>query len=396
MPLPPGTPLGPYEVRELLGKGGMGEVYRARDRRLDRDVALKVISDSIASDSSARARFEREAKAIAALSHPNILSIFDFSKDQDHWYAVTELLQGETLRDRLRRGRLEPREAIEIAVAVTGGLIAAHERGIVHRDLKPENVFLTRDGTIKILDFGLAQVRKKPTEEEKTEVLATKAGQVVGTVTCMSPEQIRGETVDAATDIFSLGCMLYEMVAGTRPFCGDNPLEVVAAVLKDPPAPLPDDVPPELAQIIMRCLEKDPKSRFASARDLRGALETPLPLAEGGPKGRVRASTTRVIVLPFRIAAPRRESRFPRVFASRCDRRLARRHRLARRAIVAHRIAVRERPDRSCARRRGAGCERHRQRHNPRFGRTSASLRAAHGDAVGDGEVVALDRDLAR
>jgi serine/threonine protein kinase len=191
MPLPPGTPLGPYEVRELLGKGGMGEVYRARDRRLDRDVAIKIISDAIAKDSSARTRFEREAKAIAALTHPNILSIFDFSKDHDHWYAVTELLQGETLRERLRRGPIAPAEATQIAIAVTCGLGAAHERGIVHRDLKPENVFLTRDGGIKILDFGLAQVRKKATDEEQTEVLTTKAGQMVGTVTCMSPEPKR-------------------------------------------------------------------------------------------------------------------------------------------------------------------------------------------------------------
>ena len=301
MPLPPGTPLGPYEVRELLGKGGMGEVYRARDRRLDRDVALKIISDEIAHDAAMRTRFEREAKAIAALTHPNILAIFDFSKDHDHWYAVTELLHGETLRERLRRGRLAPHEATEIAVAVAGGLIAAHERGIVHRDLKPENVFLTRDGGIKILDFGLAQVQKKPTEEEQTEVLATKAGQVVGTVTCMSPEQIRSEEVGPATDIFAFGCMLYEMVAGTRPFCGESTLTVIAAVLKDAPTPLPADVPPELARIIMRCLEKDPSARFASAHDLREALQSPLPLGEGGPKGRVKESHTRVIVLPFRM-----------------------------------------------------------------------------------------------
>src|ERR1700720_423605 len=212
MPLPPGTPLGPYEVRELLGKGGMGEVYRARDRRLDRDVALKVISDAIAHDATARTRFEREAKAIAALTHPNILSIFDFSKDHDHWYAVTELLEGESLRERLRRGKLTVRESTEIASAVAAGLMAAHDRGIIHRDIKPENVFLTRDGAIKILDFGLAHVRKKATEEEKTEVLATKAGQVVGTVTCMAPEQLRSEEIGPATDIFAVGCMLYEMV----------------------------------------------------------------------------------------------------------------------------------------------------------------------------------------
>jgi serine/threonine protein kinase/tetratricopeptide (TPR) repeat protein len=295
LPLPPGTPLGPYEILELLGKGGMGEVYRARDRRLDRDVALKVISDAIAHDSTARARFEREAKAIAALTHPNILSIFDFSKDHDHWYAVTELLQGETLRDRLRRGKLAAPEAIDIVSAVAAGLIAAHDRGIIHRDLKPENVFLTRDGAIKILDFGLAQVKKKATEEEKTEVLATKAGQVVGTVTCMAPEQIRSEEISPATDIFAVGCMLYEMVSGDRPFCGNSSIEVIAAVLKDPPSPLPAEIAPELAQVIMRCLEKEPSDRFPSAREFREALEG------RGQAGSPVLHTTKVIVLPFRM-----------------------------------------------------------------------------------------------
>jgi len=295
MPLPPGTPLGPYEVRELLGKGGMGEVYRARDRRLDRDVALKVISDAIAHDATARTRFEREAKAIAALTHPNILSIFDFSKDHDHWYAVTELLEGESLRERLRRGKMTVRESTEIASAVAAGLMAAHDRGIIHRDIKPENVFLTRDGAIKILDFGLAHVRKKATEEEKTEVLATKAGQVVGTVTCMAPEQLRSEEIGPATDIFAVGCMLYEMVSGSRPFCGDTSIAVIAAVLKDPPAPLPDNVPPDLVRIIMRCLEKDPADRFASAKELRDALS-------GAPfRGAPPTAATRVIVLPFRM-----------------------------------------------------------------------------------------------
>ena len=299
MPLAPGTPLGPYEVRELLGKGGMGEVYRARDQRLDRDVALKVISDAIAHDSSARTRFEREAKAIAALTHPNILSIFDFSKDHDHWYAVMELLQGETLRDRLRHGKLTPQEAIDIASAVAAGLVAAHDHGIIHRDLKPENVFLTRDGAIKILDFGLAQVKRKPTEQDKTEVLATKAGQVIGTVTSMAPEQLRSEETGPATDIFALGCMLYEMVSGERPFCGDNAIAVIAAVLKDPPAPLPEDVPAGLAAVIMKCLQKEARDRFQSAKEFREVLCSGGLEAAGGLKP--AATHTRVIVLPFRM-----------------------------------------------------------------------------------------------
>src|SRR5438105_2671095 len=309
MPLPPGTPLGPYEVRELLGKGGMGEVYRARDRRLDRDVAIKVISDAIAQDSSARMRFEREAKAIAALSHPNILSIFDFSKDQDHWYAVTELLEGETLRARISRGKLGWREAVDIARDVTAGLGAAHERGIVHRDLKPENVFITQSGTIKILDFGLAVVKKPPTVDDKTEVLATKAGQIVGTITCMAPEQIRGETVGPPTDIFALGCMLYEMVAGVRPFCGEGSLDTIAAILTAAPAPLPDDVPPHIAGVILRCLEKNPAKRFASANDVRDAL-----MEDSRPRlSEQRGAAvlhTRVIVLPFRMLRPNNDLDF--------------------------------------------------------------------------------------
>jgi serine/threonine protein kinase/tetratricopeptide (TPR) repeat protein len=297
-----GSRLGPYEIVSLLGKGGMGEVYRARDRRLDRDVAVKVISDEIASDSAARARFEREAKAVASLSHPNIVSIFDFSKDQDHWYAVTELLEGETLRERMRRGKLPWRDAVAIASSVTAGLAVAHERGIVHRDLKPENVFLTKAGSIKILDFGLAVVKKAAKDEEKTEVLATKAGQVVGTVTCMSPEQIRGDRVDATTDIFALGCLIYEAIAGRRPFCGDSTVEVIAAILKDAPQPLPADVPAELAGVVMRCLQKDRAARFASATELRAALED---VCSGGLQAagglKPAPTLTRVIVLPFRM-----------------------------------------------------------------------------------------------
>ena len=306
MPLAPGTTLGPYDVRELLGKGGMGEVYRARDRRLDRDVAVKVISDAIAHDSEARFRFEREAKAIAALSHPNIVSIFDFSKDLDHWYAVTELLEGETLRERLRRGTLPTNEVIEIASAVTAGLSAAHERGIIHRDLKPENVFLTKDGGIKILDFGLAVVRTPTRDDDKTEVLATKAGQVVGTVTCMAPEQLRGEKVEATADIFALGCMLYEALSGQRAFCGETSLDVIASILKDAPAPLPDEIPSQLGQIVMRCLQKEPAARFASARELRAALLSGWSgglQAAGGLKP-AAPQITRVIVLPFRMLRP--------------------------------------------------------------------------------------------
>jgi serine/threonine protein kinase/Flp pilus assembly protein TadD len=305
MSLPPGSVLGPYQVCELLGAGGMGSVYRARDRRLDRDVALKVISETLVEDPSIRSRFEREAKAVAALSHPNIVAIFDFSKDHDVWYAVTELLRGETLRQRLDRGRLGWREAVDIAIAVASGLAAAHERGVIHRDMKPENIFLTDEGRIKILDFGLAMVRKPPSEQEKTEVLATHAGQVVGTVPYMSPEQIRGGEINARADIFALGSTLYEALSGLRPFRGDTSLATIAAILGDKPAPLPDDVPAEIARVVMRCLEKDPAARFASASELREALrnmDDSRPRLSGAAES--AALHTRVIVLPFRMLRP--------------------------------------------------------------------------------------------
>ncbi|MDQ6799465.1 MAG: protein kinase [Acidobacteriota bacterium] len=296
MPIASGTMLGPYEVCDLLGAGGMGSVYRARDRRLDRDVALKVISDDIAQDPGMRSRFEREAKAIAALSHPNILSIFDFSKDHDVLYAVTELLRGETLRRRMDRGKVPWREAVDIALAISSGLAAAHDRGVVHRDLKPENIFLTSDGHVKILDFGLATLRKPASDDEKTEILATKAGQVVGTVPYMAPEQIRGGKINAQTDLFSLGSTLYEALSGRRPFRGENSLATIAAILDDRPPALPDDVPSRVASAIMRCLEKDPAARFASASEFREALSGAAPSAAA-----VRPPDTRVIVLPFRM-----------------------------------------------------------------------------------------------
>ena len=297
MPIASGTMLGPYEVCDLLGAGGMGSVYRARDRRLDRDVALKVISDEIAQDPGMRSRFEREAKAIAALSHPNILSIFDFSKDSEVLYAVTELLRGETLRHRMDRGRIPWREAVDIASAVSAGLAAAHDRGVVHRDLKPENIFLTSDGHVKILDFGLATLRRPSADDDKTEILATKAGQVVGTVPYMSPEQIRGGNVSAQTDLFSLGSTLYEALSGRRPFRGKDSLATIASILDDRPPALPDDVPPRVASAVMRCLEKSPAARFASAAEFREAISGGATL----PAAAVRPPDTRVIVLPFRM-----------------------------------------------------------------------------------------------
>jgi TolB-like protein/Tfp pilus assembly protein PilF len=256
----------------------MGEVYRARDTRLGREVALKVLQGRFADDPSARSRFEREARAVAALSHPNILAIHDFGIDGDVCYSVTELLKGETLRSRLERESLSWRKAVEISVAIADGLAAAHASGIVHRDLKPENVFLTEDGRVKILDFGLA--RQDPNAAVEVEsalptVTQTEPGTVMGTATYMSPEQVRGLSVDARSDIFSFGSILYEMVTGRRAFPGKTSADSMAAILKDSP-PDPSEtgraIPLALARVVNRCLEKSPDERFQSTRDLTYAL----------------------------------------------------------------------------------------------------------------------------
>jgi serine/threonine protein kinase len=274
-----GSRLGPYEILSRLGAGGMGEVYRARDTRLGRDVAVKVIEPGRAGDPSARSRFEREARAVAALSHPNILAIHDFGIEGETGYSVTELLRGETLRSRLDRESLSWRKAVEIAAAVSDGLAAAHMAGIVHRDLKPENVFLTEEGRVKILDFGLARLEPDGSDEGGSAlptVSRTEPGTVLGTVGYMSPEQVRGLPVDARSDIFSLGAVLYEMVTGRRPFAGKSAADVMAAVLRESP-PDPSEsgrkIPDSLARILTRCLEKGPEERFQSARDLTYALQ---------------------------------------------------------------------------------------------------------------------------
>jgi hypothetical protein len=274
-----GHALGPYRVLEKLGEGGMGEVYRAHDTRLDRDVAIKVLPAAVSDDPDRRARFKREAKAVAALSHPNILAIHDVGEHHGVTYAVTELLHGETLRERLtQRGALTPRKAIDIVVQIARGLAAAHARGIVHRDLKPENIFLLADGQIKILDFGLArQAVTAGFGSGATEtVAATDPGTVMGTVGYMSPEQVRGETVDARTDLFALGAVLYEMLSGQRAFRRDTAAETMTAILKDEPPALATsraDFPAALDRIVNHCLEKNAAERFQSARDVAFALE---------------------------------------------------------------------------------------------------------------------------
>src|SRR5262249_9835883 len=281
MTLTAGTKLGPYLIEAPLGAGGMGEVYRARDTRLNREVAIKVLPERVAADPDALARFDREAKAVAALSHPNILALHDFGRDGAIAYAVTELLEGETLRQALSVGPLAPRRAAEYATQIAYGLAAAHEKGIVHRDLKPDNVFVTRDDRVKILDFGLAKpnvAASGPNETQSPTVSGyTEPGVIMGTVGYMSPEQVRGIAVDHRSDLFSFGAVLYEMVAGRRAFLGETHAETMTAILRDEPPALADsgrNVLPALAGVIVHCLEKKPERRFQSARDLASALET--------------------------------------------------------------------------------------------------------------------------
>src|SRR5512139_1357426 len=280
MSLAPGNRLGPYEIVSQLGQGGMGIVFRARDTRLDRDVAVKVLPRNLAEDPEALSRFEREAKAVAALSHPNILAIHDFGHGEEGTvYAAMELLEGETLRQRLQEGALPPRKAVEIALEVASGLAAAHDKGIVHRDLKPENVFLLGSGQVKVLDFGLARVAPGAAEvsgDVPTLSLSTEPGRVMGTVGYMAPEQVRGKVVDARADIFSFGAVLYEMLAGKRAFRGESPVETLNAILKEDPPSLfesTQNVSPALERIVRRCLEKRPEERFRTAHDLGIALD---------------------------------------------------------------------------------------------------------------------------
>ena len=267
------TRLGPYEIVAPIAAGGMGEVYRARDSRLQRDVAVKVLPELFASDPDRRARFEREAQAVAALSHPNILSIFDVGVQGGVAYAVTELLAGETLRERLASGALPLRKVADYGAQIARGLAAAHDKGIVHRDLKPENLFLLDDGRLKILDFGIA--RPAVVESGATMAASTDPGTVMGTAGYMAPEQVRGQPVDQRTDLFALGAVLYEMSSGHRAFQRETPAETMTAILKeDPPEiELATPLPPGLDRIIRHCLEKSPAERFQSARDVAFAIE---------------------------------------------------------------------------------------------------------------------------
>jgi Tol biopolymer transport system component len=299
MSLVTGVRLGPYEIVAPIGAGGMGEVYRARDERIGRDVAVKVLPAEFAADSDRLSRFELEARAAGQLNHPNILTVFDVGTHEGAPYIVTELLEGETLRERLRSGGPPNRKAVEIAVQIAHGLAAAHEKGIVHRDLKPENLFVTTDGHVKILDFGLAKLRPGARltgrEPAPTVVGGTEPGFVMGTVAYMSPEQVRGEGVDHRSDIFSLGVVLYEMLSGAKAFHRDSAVETMNAILKEEPpelTTLDPKAPAGLARVVQHCLEKHPGDRFQSARDLAFDLQ-----ALTAPSGSIGA---RAVALPER------------------------------------------------------------------------------------------------
>ncbi len=290
MALTPGTKLGPYELVALIGAGGMGEVYRACDQRLGRDVAVKILPASFAADADRLRRFEQEARAIAALNHPNILGVHDLGQQDGTPYMVCELLEGETLRAILARGPLSHRKAIDYGVQTAQGLAAAHGKDIAHRDLKPDNIFITREGRVKILDFGLAKTVANDSDATRVGTMTSGApltgvGTVVGTAGYMSPEQVRGATVDCRTDIFSFGAVLYEILSGVRAFQRDTTAETMTAILHDDPPETPTGgrpLPPALDRIVRHCLEKAPEQRFQSARDMAFDLESVTTLTASG------------------------------------------------------------------------------------------------------------------
>ncbi len=279
MPLPPDTQLGPYKIVSFIGAGGMGEVYRAHDTRLLRDVALKVLPASFTAEPERLRRFEQEARSIAALNHPNIVSVYDVGNSDGVHFIVSELLEGDTLRQRITPSGMPARKAIDLAVQLANGLAAAHERGIVHRDLKPENIFITKAGRLKILDFGLAKLRRPREQAETLDGVSeahTSVGQVLGTVGYMSPEQVKGDTIDQRSDIFSFGSILYEMLTGQRAFKRNTGAETMTAILNDDPPEFSRQsapIPPALERIVRHCMEKHPSQRFQSVQDIAFDLE---------------------------------------------------------------------------------------------------------------------------
>jgi len=284
----PGSSLGPYELRGIVGAGGMGEVYRAFDPRLNRDVALKIVPDDLAADPRRRERLRREAQAIAALTHPHIVTIHSAEDIDAHLVLVMELVEGRTLAEVIPSGGMPLPRLVKIAVQIADALGAAHDRGIIHRDLKPRNVMVTGDGRVKVLDFGLAKLRdpiESAASRHETESLweLTGEGKIVGTAAYMSPEQAEGRPLDHRTDLFSLGIVLYEMASGEKPFRGESVVSVLSSILRDVPRPLAElnpRLPREFTRIVRRCLAKDPDERYQSAKDLRLDLDDLRPGAD--------------------------------------------------------------------------------------------------------------------
>ena len=313
MPLTPGTQLGQYEILSALGAGSMGEVYRARDTRLDRDVAIKVLPELVSMDRDRLLRFEQEAKAAAALNHPNILGIYQMGAYLGMPYLVLELLEGKTLTESIRRGPLPMRKVIDYGVQIASGLAAAHEKGIIHRDLKPDNLFVTKDGRVKILDFGLAKLLQPKQTVGNVAATLTLPGMALGTVGYMSPEQVRGFPADQRADVFGLGAILYEMVTGKQTFQRPTSADTMSAILNDElpsMGQLTPEIPAGLERVIRRCLEKDPAQRFQSASDLAFALEAlsdaPLSSASGirvAPKEEPKRSRTTWVAAGVAVAA---------------------------------------------------------------------------------------------
>jgi len=315
MTLQPGTRLGFYEIQSLLGAGGMGEVYRAKDTRLGRDVAVKLLQAEFAGDPDRLARFEREARVVAGLNHPNIVVLYSVEEEHGDRFLTMELVEGRSLDRLVTKGGLPLAHLLDLAIPLADALAAAHDRGVVHRDLKPANVMVTGNGIVKVLDFGLAKLSSPGSPLDATQAISAAAplsapAMVVGTVPYMAPEQIRGETVDARTDVFAFGILLYELATGRRPFQGVTAADVSSAILRDPPPPLlslRSDLPPDLVRIIGRCLEKDPERRVQNVKDVRNELELvrreldsgQVPAAGTGSVGDHGQAEPSIAVLPF-------------------------------------------------------------------------------------------------
>src|SRR5438093_5269299 len=286
MPISIGTQLGSHEITALLGKGGMGEVYRGRDTKLKRDVAIKILPEEFARDADRVSRFQREAEVLASLNHPNIAAIYDVQEAEGSRFLVLELVEGETLADRIQRGPIPVNEALGIAKSICEALEAAHEKGIVHRDLKPANVKITPDGKVKVLDFGLAKAMENAPANATlsnsptlvNSMAASNAGMIIGTAAYMSPEQARGRKADARSDVFSFGCVLYEMLTGQMAFQGEEVSDILASVLAREPdfTALPPDLSPQIRKLLARCLDKNPKERWQAAGDLRIEIQETL------------------------------------------------------------------------------------------------------------------------